>query len=73
MSVFERSIRITEKETLKFENCNFLTESERGLKVQRKRKHEDLSEIIFPQICDFCETKYNDKTHLEEHFVKNTN
>ena len=72
ISVLESSIRITEKETLKCESCNFVTESERGLKVHRKRKHEDLSENIFPQICDFCEIKCFDKTDLEEHLKKHT-
>ena len=51
------------------------TESERGLKVHIKRKHEHLEEEGCPKVCEFCDykcfNKQNMVDHLTEHSFRN--
>ena len=65
ISVLEGSFKLPEKVLFKCEQCNFTTESEKGLKVHSRRKHVDLLDI--PQTCDFCEKKCYNKQNLEDH------
>ena len=67
----ETSFRTKEKPMFRCETCNYKTESERGLKVHIKRKHENLQDK-FPQSCDFCEYKAHSKSSLEDHLKEHT-
>ena len=70
----ESSLRVSETEIFRCEKCNFNTESKRGLKIHRRRKHTNLEELVYPKICDFCDrTEYDSarmKNHLKQHTYK---
>ena len=70
ISVLEGSFKLPEKVIFKCEQCNFETESEKGLKVHFRRKHVDVLDI--PQTCDFCEMKCFNKQNLEDHLKKHS-
>ena len=63
----ETSLKVPEKQALQCDKCNFTTESERGLKVHTKRKHETSSDQEFPKICDFCDLTCYNKNEMTEH------
>ena len=69
ISALENSFRIPEKVTFECEMCNYKNESERGLQVHVKRKHENLSEKPFPRTYDFCENRCYDQSDLETHHL----
>ena len=54
IAVLENSNKVADVPKFECENCNFSTESERGLKVHMKRKHDDLANME-PKACDFCD------------------
>ena len=70
----ESSIRGFENEIFRCEQCKFTTESNRGLKVHMTRKHTNLKENKYPQVCDFCDMQeYSSegmKRHLKSHSFK---
>ena len=60
------------------EKCNFVTNSEQGLKTHISKKHRDQIEINgkdFPQQCRLCEKTLKDlrelKKHMRTHLYKN--
>ena len=75
IAVLENSVRVPDNPIFKCSNCKFTTESERGLKVHIKRKHEHLEEEGFPKVCEFCDYKCFNKQsmvdHLTEHSFRN--
>ena len=75
IAVLENSVRVPDNPIFKCSNCKFTTESERGLKVHIKRKHEHLEEKGFPKVCEFCDYKCFNKQsmvdHLTEHSFRN--
>ena len=75
IAVLDKSTRAAEIPKFECENCNFVTESERGLKVHLKRKHDDLAEKEFPKVCDFCDHEsFSEeimRRHLKEHTYTN--
>ena len=68
----ETSFGVQEKVIFNCAICNFKTESERGLKVHTKRKHDTLSDEAFPKTCDFCDEKCNSKMNLERHLKEHS-
>ena len=70
-SVFNQSIADLENslmvqvQTFNCTKCNFTSESERGLKVHIKRKHEKIEET--EKTCDFCDCKCYSKQGIEDH------
>ena len=72
--------KISEEMKLQFkcEKCNFVTNSEQGLKTHISKKHRDQIEINgkdFPQQCRLCEKTLKDlrelKKHMRTHSYKN--
>ena len=53
LAVLENSVKVPETETFQCDKCNFTTESERGLKVHTKRKHETFLDQEFPKYVTF--------------------
>ena len=75
IAVLENSVRVPDNPIFKCSNCKFTTESERGLKVHIKRKHEHLEEEGFPKVSEFCDyvcyIKQNMVDLLKEHSFRN--
>ena len=71
-SISALEFRLPSKEILNCESCAFTTESEKGLKVHMKRKHDNSTENEFPKACDFCYTTCSDKCDMEIHLKEHT-
>ena len=75
IAVLENSNKVADVPKFECENCNFSTESERGLKVHVKRKHDDLANKEYLKVCDFCDHEsFNEnvmRRHLKEHSYTN--
>ena len=59
---------------LSVKKCKFTSESNRGLKVHMRRKHTNLQDTKYPQVCDFCDSQqYSSEgmiKHLKSHSFK---
>ena len=62
---------VTEKK-FNCSKCNFNSESERGLKVHIKRKHELSNDKDFPQMCEFCDHECSNKSEMEKHLKEHS-
>ena len=70
IAVLENSVSVPDIQIFKCLNYKFTTESERGLKVHIKRKHEHLEEEGFPKVCEFCAYECYNKQNMVDHLKK---
>ena len=58
---------VNSKEIFKCSECDFETNSKRGLSVHIKRKHTNLIDETYPKECDFCDSKLKNEKEMKMH------